>query len=821
MDNLQMQLENDPKLEHKMEKIEKATRAFMQKSETSRVDGIITIPVVFHVVYNNSAENIPDAQLITQLNILNEDFRRLNSDADNTWSQADDAEIEFCLATVDPQGAATSGITRTSTSSTSFGTNDQVKFASSGGKDAWPAADYLNIWVCDITGGILGYAQFPGGPANTDGVVNDYLYTGGQGQATAPFDLGRTLTHEVGHYLNLRHIWGDGGCGVDDFVTDTPTSDASNGGCATGHVSCGTVDMVQNYMDYSDDACMNLFTSGQKVRMRAIFDTGGFRESLLTSTACGTPAEPTCTDGIQNGQETGVDCGGPDCPTCPPTPTCTDGIQNGDETGIDCGGSECPSCPCAGTDVNVTITFDNYPEETSWSITDGNGSTVAQGGTYASQADGSTISIDLCLTDGCYDFIINDTYGDGICCSYGNGSYTVTAGGSTAASGGNFNASETTNFCVGGGTGPTCSDGIQNGNETGVDCGGPDCPSCPIEPTCTDGIQNGSETGVDCGGPDCDPCPVVPTCTDGVQNGSETGVDCGGPDCDPCPVVPTCTDGIQNGSETGVDCGGPDCDPCNPGTCTTVNVDFNDFENGFGIWNDGGSDCSLNYSSNYAASGNRSIRLRDNSNSSTVTTDNLSLAGYEEVVIDFSYIGRSMENGEDFWLQGSVDGGSTFSTLTSWSRGTDFNNNSREYATVTITGNFTNTTKFRFRCDASSNSDFIYLDDIDISGCVSSNREIIEENTLTEIATDKISKVKIFPNPTYDLLNINYRSNNVSQVKINVLDMSGRSVMTQNSKAVKGSNTEKIQVGDLNAGIYYIHLNNGEEQIIKKFVVIK
>ena len=564
MDHLEMEFQKDPKRAQKMQQIERHTQKFLENAENRAVNGVITIPVVVHIVYNNSTENISDAQIQTQIDVLNEDFRRLNSDADNTWSQAADVEIEFCMATVDPNGNATNGITRTQTSVTAFSTNDNMKFNSSGGKDAWPAGDYLNMWVCDISGGILGYAQFPGGSPATDGVVMDYQYFGTIGTATAPFDLGRTATHEVGHWLNLRHIWGDGGCSVDDFVGDTPTSDAANYGCATGHVSCSSTDMVQNYMDYSDDACMNLFTQGQKTRMRALFDNGGARESLLNSGACGSAPTPTCDDGIQNGDETGVDCGGPDCDPC---------------------NTNC-------NNVTITINLDNYPEETSWTITNANGAVVASGGTYGSQPDGSTVTITECLDDGCYDFNISDSYGDGICCSYGNGSYTVTdANGNTLASGGSFGSSETTNFCLGGGPTPTCDDGIQNGDETGVDCGGSNCPACP---TCDDGIQNGDETGVDCGGSDCpacptcddgiqngdetgvdcggSDCPACPTCDDGIQNGDETGVDCGGSDC---PACPTCDDGIQNGDETGVDCGGPDCDPCNTGGCTDVTVTIN------------------------------------------------------------------------------------------------------------------------------------------------------------------------------------------------------------------------------------------------------
>ncbi|MEL7250621.1 MAG: zinc metalloprotease, partial [Bacteroidota bacterium] len=516
---LEMQMQQDPKRAFKMQQIEEQTRHFLQNSQGRAIDGVITIPVVVHIVYNNATENISDAQIQSQLDVINADFRRTNSDADNIWSQAADAEIEFCMATVDPSGNPTNGITRTSTTRTSFSTNDDMKFDSRGGKDAWPRDDYLNMWVCDISGGILGYAQFPGGSAATDGVVMDYQYFGTIGTATAPFDLGRTTTHEIGHWLNLRHIWGDGGCGVDDFVTDTPESDAPNYSCALGHVSCGSTDMVQNYMDYSDDACMNLYTFGQKARMRALFDNGGARESLLSSGGCGTPAPPSCDDGIQNGNETGVDCGGPDCDACP---------------------------PC--TDVVVSILTDNYPGETTWQITDAGGAVVASGGPYGST--GTLFTSTECLVDGCYDFTIFDSYGDGICCAYGTGEYTVTVNGQVVASGGEFGASETTNFCVSDATAPTCNDGIQNGDETGVDCGGSDCPACP---TCDDGIQNGDETGIDCGGSDC---PACPTCDDGIQNGDETGVDCGGSDC---PACPTCNDGIQNGNETGVDCGGSDC----------------------------------------------------------------------------------------------------------------------------------------------------------------------------------------------------------------------------------------------------------------------
>ena len=312
-------LQQHPEVIDRMNSIEAHTARHLHHNPGSRM--VVTIPTVVHVVYRTSTQNISDAQIQSQIDVLNEDFRRLNADADNVWSQAADAEIEFCLATVDPNGNPTNGITRTSTTKRSFSySNDGVKFNSQGGKDAWPSGSYLNIWVCDLGNGLLGYAQFPGGPAATDGVVIDFAYFGRIGTATAPYELGRTATHEVGHWLNLRHIWGDGPCGVDDFVSDTPESDAANYACAVGHVSCGSVDMVQNYMDYSYDGCMNLFTSGQKSRMQSLFAPGGARASLLTSPGCGStppPGNEICDNNLDDDGDGLIDCADPDCASSP------------------------------------------------------------------------------------------------------------------------------------------------------------------------------------------------------------------------------------------------------------------------------------------------------------------------------------------------------------------------------------------------------------------------------------------------------------------------------------------------------------------------
>ena len=226
-----------------------------------------------HVIYSNSNQNISNTQVTSQITVLNQDFRKTNSDLNlpsgSTFANdATDSEIEFTLA----------GTFRHSNATTSWGTNNAVK-------SAYPPvtpSTHLNIWVAEIGGGILGYAQFPGGNSSTDGVVISAQYFGNTGFVSAPFNKGRTATHEVGHYLNLRHIWGDGRCRQDDFVADTPSSDRSNGGCPTyPTVHCKSADMTMNYMDYVYDDCMYMFTNDQNDRMRALFVAGGAKASFV------------------------------------------------------------------------------------------------------------------------------------------------------------------------------------------------------------------------------------------------------------------------------------------------------------------------------------------------------------------------------------------------------------------------------------------------------------------------------------------------------------------------------------------------------------
>ncbi len=292
-------METDPDYRQQRLSIEMASREYETDSARARaVFPIITIPVVVHVVYNTAAQNISDAQIASQIRILNEDYRMQNADRsgipDPFKPLAADAKIEFKLAVRDPDGNSTNGITRTFTRERSFDSfSDSVKFNSTGGKDAWPRDKYLNMWVCDLSSGLLGYAQFPGGAAATDGVVMDYQYFGDIGTATAPFDKGRTTTHEVGHWLNLRHIAGDdfGACTGSDQIDDTPNqADQNFGRPIFPHITCGNGpdgDMFMNYMDYVDDVAMFMFTADQVARMRAALD--GPRASIKTSDALTPP----------------------------------------------------------------------------------------------------------------------------------------------------------------------------------------------------------------------------------------------------------------------------------------------------------------------------------------------------------------------------------------------------------------------------------------------------------------------------------------------------------------------------------------------------
>lgn len=287
-----------------------------------RLPSVIKIPVVVHVIHNGDAvgsnENIADGQVLSQITVFNQDFRRMSGTPG--FGSGVDTTIEFCLAKVDPNGNPTNGIDRVNRSVANYTSMSAIEAAKAA--TIWDPTKYLNMWTFAFGGSMattLGYAQFPagsgldgmgtdpcidnlggGGGASTDGVVCNYNTWGSRAifpsgtYGGTQFDKGRTMTHEVGHMLGLRHTWGDGDCTVDDFCADTPNcsgqyfAGVDTGGC-NSPVQCGGPRQIQNYMDYSDDNCMNMFTQNQKDRMLAVLMNSPRRDDLLVSTVC----EPT------------------------------------------------------------------------------------------------------------------------------------------------------------------------------------------------------------------------------------------------------------------------------------------------------------------------------------------------------------------------------------------------------------------------------------------------------------------------------------------------------------------------------------------------
>jgi len=487
----------------------------VQEIQAQRSNGasiMITLPVVYHIITNGTgSENLSAATIQAQNDQLNLDF---GNSSGSPYSVAADTEVEFCLATENESGSTLfePGINRV----TDFGDGpfSRPDFENNiKPQTQWDPTRYFNVWVGDLGGSLLGYAQFPsnsglqglntnGGDANTDGVVVLYSSVGSVANPSSggPYNLGRTLTHEVGHWLGLRHIWGDSSaCTNDDFCADTPDATNSNGGCPTVD-SCPSdglgADMVENYMDYSNDACLNTFTADQKTRIQAVLANSPRRMELATSTVC-EPAVVYDYDGAIEIENLNIEeCG----TTFAPTVVITNNgnfnlnsavisyqidsdtafteswtgflFSNQSETvtlptlNISAGSHTFTvelTSPSGNTDqntvdntamssefsvffdtttVNLSLLTDDYGSETYWEFKDANDAILYSGSGYT---DNITVNESFDVTaGGCYSFTIYDTEGDGICCGYGIGNYTLTDSNSNViAAGGEFETQET------------------------------------------------------------------------------------------------------------------------------------------------------------------------------------------------------------------------------------------------------------------------------------------------------------------------------------------------------------------------------------------
>ena len=316
-------LSSHPGLAGRMQEIEAFTQHQLHTSSVAvtgidhgqgpRDQQVITIPVIVHIIYSSTTQNISDGQILSQIAVLNRDYGKLNADTSTIPSYyrelAADCGIRFALASIDTNGNATTGIIRKHTNAQSFSYDDAIKFTSRGGDNAWDRDRYLNLWVGNLSNGVLGYSSAPGCPKETDGVVIHYTAFGTCGTAAVPFNLGRTATHEIGHWFNLIHVWGDAACG-DDRVGDTPQQGAATRGNPQGMIfSCGNTpygNLYMDFMDFTDDIGMHMFTYGQRDRMRTLFDEGGFRAPLLRSNAApqgAVPPEPSPVGASNKGGE--------------------------------------------------------------------------------------------------------------------------------------------------------------------------------------------------------------------------------------------------------------------------------------------------------------------------------------------------------------------------------------------------------------------------------------------------------------------------------------------------------------------------------------
>ncbi len=469
-------------------------------------------------------------------------------------------------------------------------------------------------------------------------------------------------------------------------------------------------------------------------------------------------------------------------------------------------GGTTPPADCVTGDLYLSITLDNYPEETAWTLKDGSGTTVASASYSTANADGSTVTDTFSgLAAGDYTFTITDAYGDGICCSYGNGSYTVSSDAGVMFTGGNFGSSEATSFCVedDGGPGP---DTEAPTTPTGL------AASAITETTATLSWNASTDnTGV--------------TGYEVLQGSTSIGTVTG--------TSANITGLTENTSYTfsvrAYDAAGNNSAAASVAFTTNaaggggggspVVLHQGSFESGWDGWSDGGSD-SYRYSGSRSFQGNYSIRLRDNTNSSTMTLGSFDVSGYNTLDIEFYFYAWSMENNEDFWVQ--FYNGSSWVTVGSYARGTNFNNNTFYSATVSINSadyNFPTNAQFRFRCDASGNSDHVYIDQVTITAdaagsslgsSITSMGVPAGFADLGDQEEDFEGDFLMYPNPVSNTLNVRLIGATGSET-YRVVNLLGQVV-------AQGTLTQTIDVSRLQSGVYVLEINEGEEIVTERFI---
>jgi hypothetical protein len=627
-------------------------------------------------------------------------------------------------------------------------------------------------------------------------------------------------THEFGHLWGSRHthacVWNGNNTAIDGC------SGSTEGTCPLpGYPSEGGTIMSYCHLQ-SVGINFNLGFGPQPGNV--------IRNSVANATCTAPCGPPSCDDGIQNGDETGVDCGGPECPACP---TCDDGVQNGDELGVDCGGENCPPCPCTGQDVTLTIVLDNYPSETTWTIT-ADGLTYASGGPY-SQA-GSTVVEVNCLNDGCYTFTIFDSFGDGICCGYGNGSYELRdASGNLLASGGQFGAFEATQFCLD----SNCEPATNNFPTSTLTHSGTGSSSTTLD---FGGVhQNVSFTisGLNAvtGGNPNNRYIEVATVTYVDENGvtqthaSYSGASASSADVSIPAAVLSVTvslaDGYDGNPPTTLSISLSSVNSCSAGDCPDSDgdgvCDANDICPGFddNIDSDGdGIPDGCDDNNCMVQSGNFPTNpLTHQGSGSSSTTLNFGGTAHQEVSFSITGIGaRVSGNPNNRFIEvvtvqyDDGNGTQTYGT---------FSGQNVSSAQVDIPGDvYSVTVSLSDGYNPATQSLSVNLSSV--SSCIPVGGADLPAGNLQEgNMPDLEQSVKLFPNPANELLTLQVELPETADVQLRITDVNGKMIQMQQMTLDKGLLNARLDISQIPSGVYFLRIGVKDQFVTRKFVVVR